>query len=293
VPAPADTVEYSFRFWDYLDPQVLPHAQGFELGAAAIAALVLVRRLQGVGVWLVGSAICLVLALGPVLQPTDLPLPFALLTAWPPLAQFRTPYRIAIPAVMGLAVVLGLVLTLLFTRLRRAQVAVLAAGLVATRLGFAIVHDPFVVQAYPTYAMYERLAEEPGQQVVLEVPFGVRSGIERIGAGGEVLSYYQHIHHKPLLNGMIARVPTAVFEAYRQHPALVFLSGEPLDPAPTREALAADLAAVIDWADVGYVLVHRSMLDSHASDVQSLLDRHARLTRDAEENDLVLYRVAR
>ena len=47
---------------------------------------------------------------------------------------------------------------------------------------------------------------------------GVRSGIERIGSGGEVLSYYQHIHGKPLVNGMIARVPSSVFEAYRASP---------------------------------------------------------------------------
>jgi hypothetical protein len=78
---------------------------------------------------------------------------------------------------------------------------------VAARLGLALHDDPLHVQSYPDYAFYHRIAAEPGDYALLEVPFGVRSGFERIGQGGEVLQYYQHIHGKPLLNAMIARVP--------------------------------------------------------------------------------------
>src|SRR5262245_64478239 len=95
--------EYSFRVADAVDPAVLQHFYGLEFAVAAILA----RR---VSVWLVGGLMFLLLALGPYLQPTDLPLPFAALSAWPPLAQFRTPYRMAMPAALGLAVVLGVVL---------------------------------------------------------------------------------------------------------------------------------------------------------------------------------------
>ena len=55
-PVPADMREYSFRIWDYVDPAVLPHAYGFELGLAAIVGAVLLWRSGKVWVWLVGAA---------------------------------------------------------------------------------------------------------------------------------------------------------------------------------------------------------------------------------------------
>jgi hypothetical protein len=281
-PTPGDMQEYSFRVWDYLDPQVVPHAYGFELGLAALAAL-FVRRGR---LWLVGGLVFLVLALGPFLQPTQVPLPFAALSLWPPLAQFRTPYRLAMPAVLGLAVVLGLVLAWLFARWP-VSIRIGAAGaLVAARLLVAVVQDPLATQTYPTYATYTRLAAEPGRLTLLEVPFGVRSGLERIGDGGEVLEYYQPIHGKPLLNGMIARLPRVVFEAYRGHAALRFLSGEPVAASPD------DFAEVLRWTNVGYVVLHRDLLDGEQlARIEAFLNGQPGLERQPSEPGLVVFTV--
>jgi len=358
-PDARDMLEYSFRIWDYLDPAVLPHAYGVELGLGAIAALILSCRgvlraiatlilSRGSGlraiaapmlarrgasrsrakspveprwnaassVWLIGAAVCLVLALGPYLQPTEIPLPFGILSTWPPLAQFRTPYRMAMPAALGLAVVLGLVLSQLSVRwsgLVPAQssdrlvaaptqhsvrpFAGLAVLLVVARLAFAIVHDPLTMQVYPTYALYARLAAEPGDLTLVEVPFGVRSGLDRVGNGGEVLSIYQHVHRKPLLNGMIARLPSSVFDAYRAHPSLLFLSGDRPVADVGADSLAdadADLDGVLRWSNAGYVVVHRNLLDARQADaILALLDRQPSLVRDSVEADLVAYRVRR
>jgi hypothetical protein len=286
-PVPADMREYSFRIWDYVDPAVVPHAYGFELGAAAVVGAILLWRCRRLWLWLIGALMCLVLALGPFLQPTDLPLPFAFLSTWPPLAQFRTPYRMAMPAALGLAVVLALVLTHLFARLPSRPAGIAAGVLILARLALAVVHDPLRVQVYPEYAIHARLASDPRPFTLLEVPVGVRSGIERIGNGGEVLSYYQHVHGKPLVSGMIARVPSTVFETYRASPALLYLSGDTL-VAPTD----ADMAQLVRWVNAGYVLLHRDMLSSdQAQAIEALLDRQPFLQREAVGDELVGYSV--
>jgi hypothetical protein len=51
--------------------------------------------------------------------------------------------------------------------------------------------------------------EEPDRFTLPEVPVGVRSGLERIGDGAEVLQYYPHVHGS--LNAMAARLPTTIF----------------------------------------------------------------------------------
>jgi hypothetical protein len=272
--------------WDYVSPDVIPYAYGFDLLVGALAAL----ALREAKVWLVGGAVCLVLALGPTLQPTDLPLPFAALGVWPPLAQFRTPSRLTMPAALGLAVVLGLVLARAFGRLRNVWpgVGVATVALLA-RLAYAQLHDPMAVQTYPEYAVYAQIAAEPGRFTLLEVPFGVRSGLGRIGDGGEVLEYYQHVHGKPLLNGMIARLPSMVFETYAARPSLRVLSGQEVEEA---NETRSDLAAVIAWTNTRYVLLHRSLLSAaDAASLEGLLDAQPELRRRGEEHDLVIYAV--
>jgi hypothetical protein len=286
-PTLEDMLPYSFRLEDYVNPEVIPYVYGFDLLVGALLSVWLAKRSR---VWLVGGMVCLVLALGPTLQPTDLPGPFAVLGLWPPLAQFRTPSRLTIPAALGLSVVLGLVLAAIFARTRRPWLSGgLAAVAVVARLAYAQVHDPLGVQTYPEYATYERIAAEPGRFTLLEVPFGVRSGLGRIGDGGEVLEYYQHVHGKPLLNGMIARLPTSVLETYAERPALLALSGQEVEET---DETRRDLSAVIAWTDARYVLLHRSLLEAQEADsLERLLDTQPDLRRQSTEADLVVYAV--
>ena len=287
-PTLQDMLPYSFRLEDYVNPQVIPYVYGFDLLAGALAALVLRGTAK---IWLIGGIVCLALALGPTLQPTNLPAPFAILGVWPPLAQFRTPSRLTIPAALGLSVALGVAAAELFRRLPRRGLPVgLASMAVLARLVYAQLHDPLGVQTYPEYATYARIAAEPGRFTLLEVPFGVRSGLGRIGDGGEVLEYYQHVHGKPLLNGMIARLPTSVFETYAARPSLRLLSGE--EPEASADETRRDLSAVIAWTDARYVLLHRSLLEpQEAASLERVLDSQPDLQRQSTEADLVVYAV--
>ncbi len=291
VPGRNEAVEYSFRWWDYFVPSIMPRTLGgYELVVAGIAGLALARRDARLRVWLWGAACCLVLALGPTLKFTGLPLPFAALAWSGPLEQFRTPYRLTIPATVGLAAVMALVLDRAFARLSARRVAFVVVGALALRVTLASVQHPIRVQAYPSYDTYQRLAESGDAGGVIEVPFGVRSGIAQIGAGA-TLQYYQHVHGRPIINAMVARLPAAVFSYYRSHPALLILAGEPVQAPDV--AVAADLSVVIDLVKAGYVLVHHDLMaPDHAARVDQLLNAHPRLHRWRSEANLVAYRVA-
>jgi hypothetical protein len=288
-PTLDDMQVYAFRVWDYVTPETIADAHGFEyLLAVPLAVMAPRRRGEQLWVWLIGAVVFLVLALGPYLEPTRTQLPFALFGQLSPLAQFRTPSRLVMPAVLGLSVVLGYALAALLPRLRRPRlIAAVVVAAVGARLMFAVMHDPLRVQTYPAYATYAAIAAEGGSQAILEVPFGVRSGLERIGQGGEALSVYQAWHGRPVLNAMVARLPGWVFQAYREHPSLMFLSGEPV-----ATDFAPDFADVLELADVGVVLVHRSWLDARQVErIVVFLDGQARLKRQPDEQDLLVYRV--
>jgi hypothetical protein len=282
---------YSFRYWDYFTLDVIPFAYGYEFLVAALLAVILFRQRGRYRFWLVSAILFLLLALGPYLQPTNILLPFAAFSWWSPLSQFRTPARLTMAAVVGFAVVLGLVLKNFLPRLRsRALVWGLTIIAISGRLLFGMNHDPFLVQTYPDYAIYHQLAREPGDGALLEVPFGVRSGIDVIGQGGEILEYYQHIHGKPMLNGMIARLPTSVFEFYRSHPALMFLSGTSAQAHPND--LTRDFDDVLRWSKARYVLLHRSLLEPEQVNlIETFLEQQPQLTRVSTERDLIVYRV--
>jgi hypothetical protein len=259
---------------------------GYDLLLGVVLGLVFSWRDAGAWWWLGGGLTCLLLALGPVLQPTSVPLPFALLSQAPGMAQFRTPSRLVIPAVLGLAVVLGFGAAALQRRWPR--IAWLVPPLLALRLAAAVVHDPFVTQTYPAYETYHRLAAEPARGTLVEVPLGVRSGLDRIGNGAEVLQVYQSVHGKPLINAMIARLPSQVFAAYRAEPAAMFLAGE----APS--ASVEEFSSLLSWVGAGYVLLHRDLVEhSRADALQAYFDAAPDLERAAVEGDLVLYRVVR
>ena len=183
VPERDEAVRYSFQWWDYLAPSIVPRAVGgYEL---AIAGALWLRREPEMRVWWTGALVLFVLALGPTLKFTGLPMPFALFSWWPPLAQFRVPSRLTIPAVIGLSAVLSLLLNRVFAMLRVRHALIIA--LIALRLMLAVAQHPFHTQQYVPSVVYDYRASARNAAAVIEVPVGVRSGLDRIGHGEELL----------------------------------------------------------------------------------------------------------
>ncbi len=142
----ANMVIYSFRFWDYMSPEVIPYAYCSEFLLAAFGGVLLFRSRGEYKFWLVSAIAFLILALGPYLQPWEIPLPFAAFKLLPILGQFRTPARLTIPALIGFEVVAGLVLAFVLTRIHSRLILFLGSvdiwGIVGGG-GTADVHRPF------------------------------------------------------------------------------------------------------------------------------------------------------
>ncbi len=69
-------------------PSVLPHAiGGYELALAAVAGVLLLRHDARLRFWLAGALVLFVLALGPELKFTGMPMPFAMFAWWEPLGS--------------------------------------------------------------------------------------------------------------------------------------------------------------------------------------------------------------
>jgi hypothetical protein len=291
VPDRAEAARYSFRWWDYLDPSIVPRAVGgYELAIAAIAGALWLRRDPGMRVWWTGALVLFVLALGPTLKFTGLPMPFALFWWWPSLAQFRVPSRLTIPAVIGLSAVLSLLLDRVFAMLRVRLALILAGALIALRLTLAIAQHPFHTQQYAPSVVYDYLARARNAGAVIEVPVGVRSGLDRIGHGEELLQYYQLTHGRPIINAMIARLPAEAFSFYRVHSSLMLLAGEPV--TATDGELAADLTTVIDEISASHIVMHRDLMTpGQVARAARLLDTHPRLRPWISEGPVAAYRV--
>ena len=240
--------------------------------------------------WWFGALVLFVLALGPTLKFTGLPMPFALFSWWPPLAQFRVPSRLTIPAVIGLAAVLALLLDHVFRKMRVRHALVLAGAVIALRLTLAVAQHPFDTQQYAPSVIYDYLARARNAGAVIEVPVAVRSGLDRIGHGEEFLQDHQLAHGRPIINAMIARLPADVFAFYRGHPSLMLLAGEPV--TATDRELADDLTAVIDAIDAGHVVMHRDLMTpGQVARAARLLDTHPRLRPWISEGPIAAYRV--
>ncbi len=290
-PSLRDMSVYSFGWWDFVMPDSIPYVYGYEFGVMVFLAVATFRWRGEYRLWLIGALFFAVLALGPFLRPTKVPLPFAGFSFLPGLGQFRTPYRMMMPAQIGLMIVAGSVLLHWLPRVRSTSLSWIFAGTLAIAcLLQASSFQPFYTQVYPDYSFYHRVAREPGEFTLLEVPFGIRSGLERIGNGGEVVQYYQHIHRKRLLNGSMARVPSRVFQYYREQPALVCLSGK--SAGVTDSELDYSFADVLGWSNARYVLLHRRLMtgDEYVR-IMSFLNRQVRVKPIGEENDLVIYQV--
>ncbi len=291
TPGYEEALRYSYRWWDYFVPSVLPHAiGGYELALAAVAGAILLAHDARLRFWLAGAVVLFVLALGPELKFTGVPMPFAMFAWWEPLAQFRTPSRLTIPAAIGLAAVMALVLDRVFSRWPSRKVAWCAGVAVTVRVLLATLQHPLATQAYPVFNAYREIANAGEAGSIVEVPFGVRSGLDRIGNGGEALQFYQHIHGRKIMNAMVARLPAEMFAFYRRHPSLLVLAGEQTD-ASDRE-LATDLDNVLDLIQARFVAIHRTMMDTNQlAAVDRLIRSNRRLAQWITENDLSVFRV--
>ncbi len=229
-----------------------------------------------------------ILALGPFLHGTRIPLPYLLLNELLG-GQYRTPLRFTTPASLALIVFIASSLDYLFERKIAPQWRPWLCG--AAIIGVVVdsgMAAPFPISFMPDYRIYHEIGQDPAEYALLEVPVGPAPGFGEFGDSPD-LQYYSHIHHKQLINGIVSRVPSNWMSRYERSPLLRGLTGEydfpPLDTA------ARELADRLERWDMRYVLVHRDRLEpERARPIIQFLNVQPNLCPVDEEGALLAYR---
>jgi hypothetical protein len=250
--------------------------------------------------WLLIGVGCLILALGPyiVIGSTRVPLPYALVHMLLG-NQYRTPMRFATPGVFAWTMLLALTLDRFFgwlqLRLTPQAVSITRTSILIMMAALYIFDyhllQPFPITQMPDYSIYHTLGSMPGNFAVLELPIGVRTGFAVVGRG-EYLQYYEPIHQHPIPSGYLSRLPTEITDTFYFDPligALTLSHG-----LPPQAQVDAALTQLIESWHVGYVILHRDLLEpGRVKSFGDLLNRQPALEKIGEEGPLVIYRTNR
>lgn len=243
--------------------------------------------------WWVGLAVFFgLLALGPFIVidglNTHVPGPWAFLRYVPVVSLARTPARFTAVLVLAISVLVACALTWIgrqYPRRRRLIVGVVGALLLAELL-------PAPMQLYSAAIprLYDRIAQDPDDVSVLELPFGYRDGASNVGDFNARTLFFQTAHGKTLMGGYLSRVSHAQIAEMRRAPAvnglIVLSEGRDLSPADDA-AFRADARAFVARERIRYVVVDRT----RASDALRRVSVEAfGLTLLAKEGDFELYR---
>jgi hypothetical protein len=270
---------------DLTDTTVFP---GYLLLAAGLAAALDRRARRGLGFWILLGGSAFLLSLGPSLRvggrDLGLPLPFALLQYVPMLQHLRAPSRFSILVVLALAVLLAAGWTAWLGRVRRGWLRHLLTVAAAALMTIEYLAVPVPVFQAGAPALFDRVAAEPGDFTVVEVP-----GIDQ--APGRIM-YDQTVHGKRIFIGTAARVPVEKTSYYFGLPLVRPL----VDLRKGRLELDGDLLAreqeaaprVARFLALRYVVVEHAFADRG---VVAFLEHVLPVTRAGDDGERLLLRV--
>jgi hypothetical protein len=189
----------------------------------ALAGAVLGRRIPGVAGLAAAGAAALVLACGTAIRFGSTELltehwtPFHWLVRLPSLNMLDTPRRFVIGVQLAVAALAGVGLARLAGRGRRRLV--LAAGLLVAVVDYAQFGMELAVVPVPE--IYRRLAAEPGDRTLLEIPSGVTEsksvfGYDFVDGLNNKQMYWQTVHRKRRVGVYFSRVPRVVYRWFDQ-----------------------------------------------------------------------------
>jgi hypothetical protein len=216
------------------------------------------RRHRETRLWLAIAAVFFVWALGPWLKiggfDTGLLLPQNLAARVPILSNARVPGRAM--AVVMLAVAMLCARAIAAAPRRRLLLALGAGVLIA--VDYLPAPYPLVQLRIP--ALYADILAAGGDDVVCELPVGVRDGFGSIGRFDDETLFFQMVHEHRLLGGFAARVPARIKTGYLQRPVIRSLfrlsGGGAIDPADAAVS-PSDAARALRDAGIRFVVLNR------------------------------------
>jgi hypothetical protein len=288
--ASLDTAQsYSYRLeWLFSrDPDRLGDSIGQLVPFLTLLSLPLGGRHQR-WLWLGIGLGLFILALGPRLQGTNIPLPYLVLHNLLD-GQYRMPERFMTPATSALAAFIILSLDNLFERRISLRWLPWLSGVCIVGLVFdSGMLSPFPTRFMPDYRIYHEIGRDPAEYTLMEVPVSPASGFTQIGPAPD-LQYYAYIHHKRLITGFISRLPGDGLDRYWRSPLIRGLSSD--YALPPLDVAATEMADKLNRWDIRYVLVHRDRLNQeHAPGIIAFLNVQPELCLVDAEGDLLAYR---
>ncbi len=192
------------------------------------------------------------------------PLPFALLHFIPFVNANRAPNRNSVLLMLGLAMLAAYG----FQQIGRWAAARGGRGtkrrlvyLSACFLGLLILLEHLAIPLPTTDArvpeVYHRIAAEPGEFAVMQLPLGWRNSFGVLGSEQTNLQYFQTVHGKPMIGGNISRAPAYKMAYFSRIPLFKALTDlemyRPVDPQ-TDAAARASAASLMALYDVRYFI---------------------------------------
>jgi hypothetical protein len=241
--------------------------------------------------WLIFTGVFALLALGPFItiaqHLTYIPTPWAVLRYLPIIGAARTPTRITIVVMMGLAMLLAMAVEYLRQHARRPQLLTLAIGVL---LFVELLPAPRILHSAEIPAVYRVIAQDPRPVRVLSLPFGLRDGLTSRGRYSSSSQFYQTFHEKRLVGGYVSRLPGDSVERYRRNLTMRVLlrlsEGAPVEPelyALALQQYETDLRRL----EIGYLVIDPVAC---SPELVAFAHRVFKLTLVTSEDGLELYR---
>jgi hypothetical protein len=223
----------------------------------ALALYGALRRWRSARFWLLTAIVYLALALGPQLRINGqlypgIPMPYRLVGDLFVVRAVRVPNRFNLLLGLPVAVLVSLGVATLTHRRSWKKAILLTAVLAALVLReYSLV--PYHTERPVTPEWYSRLAQEPDQFAVLDLPIGLQTYNKRY-------MFYQITHRKPLVEGKIARPPREAFAFLERSPFLSQLhDANVMDPNLTNVSSQLEVLAE---ANIRYVIMHKEFASS-------------------------------
>ena len=240
--------------------QYIENVASIPLVALIVIGAAIGARWRPSRLWIAVTAAFGLLALGPFVHVagfnTHIPGPWAFARYIPIIGLARTPARVSIVVMLGVSMLFAAAASHLGDRWPRRRRLVLSAMTLALLFELSPVPRPLYSASVP--AFYTRVALDPRDVTLMELPVGVRDGTSSVGDFTARSQFFQTVHGKPLVGGYLSRVSRKRIAQLRQDPlldALITLSeGGNLDGV--REAALVERGAeFIRRGRIGYVVV--------------------------------------
>jgi hypothetical protein len=161
-------------------------------------------------------------------QELTIPGPFALVSQLPFFNGNRYPSRYSVMLLLCAALLAGRGLLWLAAQswLQSERNAFVTLALLGTLFAIEHISTPLPLSDFRIPPIYQRLAAEPGDFAVLELPTGWRNGARVLGKSDVLImmqQWYQTVHGKRRLGGNTSRNPAYKFQYFSESPLLADL----------------------------------------------------------------------